>query len=391
MADIQLQSRLQDILHQSVERGELAGANVLVRKDDEEICYIQDGYADRENQKKIERDSIFRLYSMTKPITGAAVMSLVEKGLLDLETPVSWYLSGFVGQTVEKDGAVVPVQREVSVMQLLSMTSGLVYDGSTLAGQGTAQLFDELVSRMDGENPMTTMDFCNRLGRVPLAFEPGTDWCYGTSADVLGAVVEAVSGKSFGEYLKETFFEPLGMKDTAFYVPEEKQSRLVKVYARDGQGSMSLYSYSRLGISNSMKKAPAFESGGAGLVSTIDDYSCFAKMLLQNGEWNGRQILKPYTVQYFASARLNPVQRQSLEEWGRMGYSYGNLMRVMREPARANLISTVGEYGWDGWLGPYFANFPEQNMTILLMMQMTNAGTTPLTRKLQNVIVSSLV
>lgn len=388
-----LENQLREVLKTAIKKGEVSCGSFLVKKDGEEICCFQEGYADRENLVKLERNHIFRLYSMTKPITAAAVMALAEEGKIDLSEPVSAYLSGFCGQTVEKDGRIVPVQKEMRILHLLSMTSGLVYDGSSFAGQGTSRLFQEVIGRMDGEYPIGTVEFANRLGRVPLEFEPGTSWHYGTSADVLGALVEVVSGQSFGDYLRERFFDPMGMKDTGFFVPEEKQHRLVKVYQREEKGEMSLYLENHLGISNSMKRPPAFESGGAGLVSTLDDYARFAQMLLQKGRWEEKQILRPYTVDYLTSSRLYcEGQRKAFEQWvGLEGHSYGNLMRVLEYPGQAALMGTKGEYGWDGWLGPYFSNHPDQNMSILLMIQMTNTGTGPLLRKLKNIVTSTLV
>lgn len=388
-----LENQLREVLKTAIKKGEVSCGSFLVKKDGEEICCFQEGYADRENLVKLERNHIFRLYSMTKPITAAAVMALAEEGKIDLSEPVSAYLSGFCGQTVEKDGRIVPVQKEMRILHLLSMTSGLVYDGSSFAGQGTSRLFQEVIGRMDGEYPIGTVEFANRLGRVPLEFESGTSWHYGTSADVLGALVEVVSGQSFGDYLRERFFDPMGMKDTGFFVPEEKQHRLVKVYQREEKGEMSLYLENHLGISNSMKRPPAFESGGAGLVSTLDDYARFAQMLLQKGRWEEKQILRPYTVDYLTSSRLYcEGQRKAFEQWvGLEGHSYGNLMRVLEYPGQAALMGTKGEYGWDGWLGPYFSNHPDQNMSILLMIQMTNTGTGPLLRKLKNIVTSTLV
>lgn len=388
-----LENQLREVLKTAIKKGEVSCGSFLVKKDGEEICCFQEGYADRENLVKLERNHIFRLYSMTKPITAAAVMALAEEGKIDLSEPVSAYLSGFCGQTVEKDGRIVPVQKEMRILHLLSMTSGLVYDGSSFAGKGTSRLFQEVIDRMDGEYPIGTVEFANRLGRVPLEFESGTSWHYGTSADVLGALVEVVSGQSFGDYLRERFFDPMGMKDTGFFVPEEKQHRLVKVYQREEKGEMSLYLENHLGISNSMKRPPAFESGGAGLVSTLDDYARFAQMLLQKGRWEEKQILRPYTVDYLTSSRLYcEGQRKAFEQWvGLEGHSYGNLMRVLEYPGQAALMGTKGEYGWDGWLGPYFSNHPDQNMSILLMIQMTNTGTGPLLRKLKNIVTSTLV
>ncbi|MDO4295147.1 MAG: serine hydrolase domain-containing protein [bacterium] len=382
---------LREVLYLAMSGEEIAGANLLVLKEGKEICYLEAGYANREEEIPIRRDSIFRLYSMTKPITAAAVLSLVEKGKLDLNEPVSKYLSGFRAQKKIENGSLLPVEREMRLVHLLSMTSGLVYDGATEPERETGKLFAEILERMDGERPMSTQEFANRLGGIPLAFEPGSSWKYGTSADVLGAVVELVSGMSLPDYLNQTFFEPLEMKDTGFFVPEEKQKRLVKAYKKDEKGGLSLYTGSHLGIQNEMKHLPAFASGGAGLVSTIDDYAAFASMLQQGGSWQGKRILRPRTVEFLTSARLNAVQKAAFGNWvGLEGFSYGNLMRVMQDCGQACLLGTEGEYGWDGWMGAYFSNHPKEKVSFLFLMNMPNAGTTSLVRKLKNIVISSL-
>ena len=152
---------------------------------------------------------------------------------------------------------------------------------------------------------------------------------------------------------------------------------------------MKLYTGDNLAVRNDMAEPPAYEAGGAGLTSTLDDYMKFARMLRQNGTWGDRQILKPETVHYMRNGQLLPKQQQDMDKWlGLEGYSYGNLMRVCRNPSQAVMLTREGEYGWDGWLGMYFANFPKEDMTILMGMQKKDAGTFPLTRKLRNAVIS---
>lgn len=383
-------NQIKKVLKAGIENHELAGANLLVIKDNKEIFYHEDGLADRESGITIRRNSIFRLYSMSKPVTATAVMILLERGEIDLYDPVSKFLPGFKDQMIGTENGSVPTGREVNLKDLLSMTSGLVYGGDSKAGKDTEALLKEIDDRLLGDSPMTTVEAMNKLGKCALAYEPGTSWEYGTSADVLGAVVEVVSGKSFGEFLKEEIFEPLNMVDTGFYVPEQKRSRLVKTYGDDGKGGLEIYTGNNLGIVNKMDRHPAFESGGAGLVSTIDDYSKFAKMLMNEGSLDGVKILRPKTVKYLTSATLSGEQQKSFNNWLTLcGHSYGNLMRVMTDCSRAGDIGSLGEYGWDGWLGAYFCNCPKDKLTFLLMMQKTDAGTTTLTRKLRNIILSS--
>lgn len=412
-----LKEKLQSVMEQSVKDCEVAGVNLLVEKDGEEICYCQAGMADREENRPISRDTIFRLYSQSKPVTAAAAMILMERGQLDLCQPVSDFLpayekqyycmeDGSIGEDAaggsnkekvsQKDGAqaeIRPVMQPMRVFDLLRMTSGLVYaDELTVAGKQTGEVFDKIDKQLYTKDAMTTREIADALGGCTLAYEPGSSWRYGTSADVLGAVVEVVSGMKFGDFLEKELFAPLKMKDTAFWVPEEKQGRMAAVYEtvkEQGKKSLIRYDGNNLGIRNRMDLAPAFESGGAGLASTLDDYMRFSRMLMQGGTLDGVQILKPATVKYMIGGELMEHQQTAFNKWiGLEGFSYGNLMRVCKQPARTGYIAGEGEYGWDGWLGVYFANFPKEKMTILMGTQKKDGGTFTLTRKLRTLILA---
>ncbi|AZS15286.1 serine hydrolase domain-containing protein [Paenibacillus lutimineralis] len=391
MLELKIANQLKNTLKVSIDNQEIAGANFMVIKDGKMVFYHEDGLADIDSGRPITRDSIFRLYSMTKPITATSIMMLLERGEIDLYDPISRYIPGFNNQQVERNGELVPAEREVNIHDLLNMTSGLVYGGIDKAGQYTEALFQEMNGRMYGENPMSTIEFANRLGQGPLSFEPGSNWQYGASADILGAIVETVSGMRYGQFLKKEIFDPLDMKDTGFWIPEEKRARLAKTYQDDGAGSLKLYADNHLGIAHQMDQEPAFESGGAGLASTIDDAAKFTTMLLNQGSFNGVQLLRPRTVQYLTSATLTDWQQKGLDTWHTFrGYSYGNQMRIMTAPEKAGLIGSPGEYGWDGWLGAYFCNSPQDGLTILFMIQKKDAGTMTITRKLRNIVFSSL-
>lgn len=301
------------------------------------------------------RDTIIRLYSQTKPVTATAAMILMERGMLDLGQMVSDFLPSFACPRVCVSGIVQAAAMPLRIIDLLKMTSGLVYPNeASIPGQQTAAVFAELDRRLFTDHEMTTQEVADALAGCVLAYEPGRSWGYGTSADVLGAVVEVVTGMSFADFLQKELFMPLGMADTAFWVPADKQERLASVYetvvGTDGKPSLKRYEGNHLGIHNDMAKVPAFASGGTGLASTLEDYMKFARMLLREGEDNGVRILKPQTV----------------------------------------YLAKLGEYGWDGWLGAYFANFPGENMTILMGTQKKDAGTFALTRKLRNVILSTI-
>lgn len=383
-----LHDTITDILAAAVENQECAGVNVLVRRHGEEILYTQSGMADIEEGRLIQRDSIFRLYSQSKPVTAAAVMLLVERGLIDLMDGVDKFLPGFKNpQVVDKDGNLIKANRAPWIMELLGMTAGLCYPDGDAAGQYAAAVFEEAHEEIRVGSGIPTVDFMNRLGELPLAFQPGTHWRYSTCADVLGAVVEVVSGKRFGDFLRDELFIPLNMVDTAFYVPKEKMDRFVTCYERGEEG---LTPWLGMNLACGVyDRDPAFESGGAGLVSTLEDYSHFADMMLNKGVWNGQRILSPASVEFLTTPQLDDVCRNDM--WDSLnGYSYGKLCRVCVEPERVAGLARLGEYGWDGWLGSYYANFPNEGMTILSMQNTTNAGTSTVVRKVRNAVLAAL-
>ncbi len=385
------QQLLQNCMDKMIEAKELVGVNVLVLKDGKEEMYAEAGMANLEEKKPFKRDTIVRLYSQSKPITAAAAMILFQEGVIDLYEPVGNYIESFKDQEIVEGGDRRPVRwdRPMLIKDLLDMTSGLVYPFiNSPAEIETGNLYNEMIDRFSSDNMMSTMEFANRLGKIPLAFQPGDHFRYGTSADILGAVVEKASGKKFGEFLKERIFDPLNMKDTAFYVPEEKMDRYAMAYNCYGEEPVA-YSGNNLGIRDDGKKN-AFESGGAGLFSTIDDYANFARMLMNDGIFEGKEILTKRAVRFMTSPQLSDAQQNDLNSnWPLLGgFSYGNLMRIMKNPDRSGIMAGKGEYGWDGWLGPYFCNDPESRTTFLMLTQRVDYGTGMATRKFRNIVFS---
>ncbi len=371
-----------------------AGVNMLVLKDGKEAAYAQYGYRDLENKVPYDRDTIMRLYSMSKPITAAAVMILVDRGLLDMANCICWMLPGFSEAYYRTESNErIKASQQITIKDLLNMTSGLPYPSDGERFKEVNDLFWELGQRLLTDNSMSTSEWGRRMGKVDPIFNPGDGFCYGTSADMLGYIVELVSGMKFGEFLKKEIFDPLGMNDTGFFVPDEKHYRVSKIYGTDyANWCVKPVVTNHLGIRYDLKPNP-FESGGAGLCSTLDDYAKFASMLLGGGEYNGVRILSEGAVEYMTSASLTPWQKESFNRGWRSltGYSYGNLMRNMTDPGQAHLLGEVGEYGWDGWLGCYFENYPKSNMTILIGMQRENSGTCALTRKLVNAVRNNIL
>lgn len=379
------------LLKEDVESGNVAGASILVFHNNEEVYREVYGYADKENSKPIEKDTIFRMYSMTKPVTAVAAMILYERGILDLEAPVSRYLVGFKNQKVYTKDGLVDVNRDATVQELLNMTSGVVYpDQSFEVGTIMQKLYDEVDAKENRGEHVDTLTLCNQIGQMPLEFQPGEGWRYSASADVVGAIIEVITGKKYSEFLADEIFRPLGMIDTGFYVPSDKLDRFSAMYEyKEEAHGLVPCTWNFLGLRDYLTP-PAFESGGAGLVSTIDDYSKFALMLVNGGTYEGVRILGKKTVEFLAKNQLNEEQAKSYN-WSQLqGYGYANLMRTLVSPELAKSNGSVGEFGWDGWAGNYFFVDPNENLVMLYMIQKCGGTNPEITRKLRSVIYASL-
>lgn len=379
------------LLRQEVASGSVKGASALVLHKGQEIYYNAFGFADAERGIPLHRDTIIHLYSMSKPITAAAVMILAERGELDVWDAVSAYLPAFQEPKVwsEEKQCEIPAEREITVWDLLNMTSGIPYPDMTHEpGRRMDRVVKELVSRRERGETVDTQEYMRQIASVPLCFQPGDRWMYGFSADILGGIIEVVSGKKFSQFLREELFEPLGMTDTGFFVPKEKLARLAQYYDMTAQGELKVHTGSHLG--EYYGEDVAFESGGAGLVSTLDDYSRFASMLVQKGTYQGKRILGRKTVEFMTRNQLTPEQRRSMIWDSTKGYGYSCLMRVLIDPAAAGTNASLGEHGWDGWTGNYVTMDPSEELVFLYFIQKCGAGTTPLVRKLRSATYGAL-
>lgn len=372
-----------------VAAGRVKGASALVLHRGREIYYGVFGEADAEKGIPMQRDTIIRLYSMTKPVTAAAVMLLAERGELDLWDPVSKYLPCFRGQKVWHKGTEVPAERENTVYDLLNMTSGITYpDEAHEPGRRMKAVVEEFVRCRRAGERVDTQEYMRGIASVPLCFQPGERWMYGFSADVLGGIIEAVSGMTFGEFLKKEIFEPLEMEDTGFFVPERKQSRFARYYDVRQDGSFVPHTDSHLG--EYFGEDVAFESGGAGLVSTLDDYSHFAAMMTHGGVYQGKHILGRKTVEFMGQNRLSEKQQTSLDWDSTKGYGYGCLMRILTDQGTAGTIASHGEYGWDGWTGNYVTMNPHEDLIILYFVQQCGVDVLSTIRKLRMAVYGAL-
>lgn len=383
------QSVIDNIINQSITAGEYAGVSVLAIKDGKELIREVYGEADRENHVPLRRDTIFHLYSMSKPVTAVAVMKLYEQGKLQLQDAVSRYLPCFNNMTVWNGSEEVPAKRDITIWDCLNMTTGIPYPCEELeSGRRLDAAFRQLIARREAGETVDTMEWMKEVAKVPLVFQPGEKWMYGFSADVLGAVVEAASGKRFGQFLQEEIFAPLGMTDTGFFVPEEKEHRFAVSYEKWSGKELRPFTASFLG--EYYKADVAFESGGAGMVSTIDDYSRFALMLLNGGCLGAVRILEEETVGMMAQNHLTEAQRVDYTWDSVKGFGYGCLMRCMEDVKAFGARGSVGEYGWDGWTGNYVTINPEQNMIFLFFIQRCGEGFGPLARAVREAVYESL-
>ena len=329
---------------------------------------------------------------MTKPITSVAVMILLEKGKIALTDAVSTYIPGFKDQKVLTEDGYVPAYREVTIQDLLNMTAGVNYpDASFPAGKEMQDMIDKFYKDTEEGRPVSTYELANLIGKQPLRFQPGENWNYSFCADVLGAIIEDVSSKRYSDYLKDEIFNPLGMHDTDFYVPESKQGRFMQNYEYMPETqTMKPCQWQHLGLSYMHKKKPEFESGGAGLVSTIDDYSQFVKMLLGKGTYNGIRILGSSTVEFMTQNNLSEKQLRGYNWDALKGYGYGNLMRVMIDVPASGGLGAVGEYGWDGWLGSYVSIDPSNDLAIIYVIQKCGGNGYRDIQIIRNIVYSAL-
>ncbi|WP_195986595.1 serine hydrolase domain-containing protein [Clostridium sp. D53t1_180928_C8] len=371
-----MSEKIEKLVKEELENGNLAGVSIYAVKDGKEVFSKQFGYSNLEEKIEIKRDTIFNIYSMTKPITAAAAMICVERRLFSLDTPVSKFLDGFKNQKVLCNGKLEDVHREVVIKDLLTMTSGVAYPSDTEVGIKVNEVVNEAIEKELMGKPLKTIEFCNKLGQVPLEFQPGEKWAYGFSADILGAVIEVVSGKKYRDFLKDEFFKPLEMIDTDFYVPEEKWNRFAKVYEYfEEEPKLRPYNGYNLAIMR-QNKLPGFESGGAGLVSTYDDYLHFDIMLINDGIYKNNRILSKESIEFMRTNHLNEEQIKTYD-WEKLkGYGYGALVKVLKDKNSANTPGAIGQFGWGGWAGTESVIDPENNTIILYFIQRINKDDT---------------
>jgi len=341
------------------DKGQLSGVVTLVAKDDKIVHFEASGKRDLESGAPMQKDSIFRIYSMSKPITGVAMMILFEQGKWQLNDPVSKHIPEFANLKVAKvnpeSGAVTQVAPDhpMTMRELMSHSGGLTYGvfGSTPVDK----MYSE-VNVLDVHQPLQAM--VDKLAKIPLLSQPGEQWHYSVSVDVQGYIVQKLSGQPFPEFLKQHIFDPLKMKDTAFYVPKEKLDRFATFYRYEKDGKLVPAPGQDFTVD------PALPSGGGGLVSTASDYLRFCQMLLNGGELDGQRILSPLSVKLMRSNVLPPKSRTMAP-----GTGFGLDFAVVEDPVAAGGYAGEGTFYWGGYAGTWFWIDPVYHLIVVGMIQ----------------------
>lgn len=359
-------TRLMEVLQAEVERQRLPGAVALIARHGKLALFESLGALDPVTGTPMARDAIFRIYSMTKPIVSVAAMMLMEQGQLLLSDPVAKYLPEYAAQKIGRlvDGSVQlqAVRQSATIQDLLRHTAGLTYEF-----MGNAPVQRQYAQIRIGSRERSNAEFSHELAALPLMFEPGTVWEYGRATDVLGRLIEVVSGQTLGAYLEEHIFKPLGMTDTGFSVPLQQQARIAEPFARDPEGGVQMRVID-------VREDAALESGGGGLACTATDYARFLQFMLNKGELDGVRLLGPRTVDFMTADHLGdiPVNSGASRALLPPGHGFGLGFAVRKELGVASVPGSVGSYFWGGMAGTTFFVDPAEDLFACLMLQAPN-------------------
>ena len=358
--------RIGEALRADVEKGRLPGAVVAVARKGKLVYYQAFGYLDKDAGTKMHNDAIFSIASMTKPIVAVGALTLLERGQLQIDEPVGTYLPQLSKMQVavlkSSDGGsgfdTVAAQRQVTIQDLMRHTSGIIYGGR--GATPVHKLYP--ASSSTAGTGMTGKEFVDKLGSLPLLHQPGSTWDYGFGLDVLGVVIEKISGQPLGQYLEAQVFKPLGMRDTAFAVPPEKAKRYAKAFANDPDTGKPQFV---LDLTKPLK----FECGGGCAASTAGDYIRFAQMLLDGGKLEGKRVLSRKTVEYMLSNQLAPNTVNLIANAdptsADMGFGLGVAVRTT--PGVVRKVGSVGEFSWNGAYGTSWWADPKEQLAVVFL------------------------
>lgn len=386
--------RLHKLIQDEIDQKELAGAVTILARHGKVVDYRTYGYKDVASHASMTKDTIFRDYSMTKPVTGVAMMTLYEQGKWLPWDPISKYVPEFAGLKVFKgmdaDGKMILAAPEhaPTMAELMSHSAGFSYG----SGHSPVDSIYQEKKPLDSKNLQEMID---KLSTIPLNYEPGTQWLYSMSMDVEGYIIEKLSGQTLPDYMRQHIFEPLGMKDAGFFVPEEKRSRFATNYQSDDQGHVEPVE-AKNALIRSYASQPALPSGGGGLVSSAEDYYRFAQMLGNRGHLGGERIIAPSTVKLMTSNHLSEKVLNGGFGIGqhmmRPGFGYGFNCAVVFDPPEAGEPVGKGTFFWDGAAGTWFWVDPTNDIVFVGMIQrMLGHDNHTLLYKSHAVVYSALV
>lgn len=383
-----------------VNKGYIPGGVFLVARDNQIVYYKNFGFRSTDKKVPYQKDDIFRIASMTKAVTTVSVMQLYEQGKIGLDDPVSKYIPAFKNSVVldqfnpaDSSYTSVPAKSPVTIRQLLTHTSGIVYGAFS---QGALRAIYTKKGLMDvglSHPTMTTEEFINRLATVPLAFHPGERFAYGLNMDVLGRLIEVVSGQKLSDYFRRNIFEPLGMKSTYFYLPKEKQSKLVPLYAQREDGTLEMAGSSG-GVTSVLDYPLQADhnhyAGGGGLSSTAMDYAIFIQALLQNGEYDNKRILGRKTIEMMTSDQLIRLNQLGTGYSNRPGETYCLGFSLITEQGKGISVKSPGTYEWSGYFNTKYFIDPKEQIIFVGMTQILGSSHGELWDRLAALIYSAL-
>ena len=369
VVDAAVKTRITSTLQSFIDSGKTAAVSALIFEKGKEVYYGAFGYADREAKTPMDRNTIVRIFSMTKPITGVALMTLYDKGAFQLDDPLSKYapefsdMKVFTGVDATGNPILEPAKRPITIRDITRHTAGFAGGGNSVLGN--------MVRKADIMNRNNSLsEMAKRLASLPLAFHPGDQWAYGVSVDVQAYLVEKLSGKPFDQYLQETIFDPLKMTHTGYYVPESERKHFAAVYNRSNEGILTRMPDSSANLLNTQRWT--LKQGGLGLTSTIDDYMKFAQMLVHYGQLGKVRILKPETVKLMSTNHLSDTisRRMWLPDRGQVGFGIDFAVRTAPPKTKQENNGVVGEFFWDGAMSTLFWVDPVNDLTAVLFTQL---------------------
>jgi CubicO group peptidase (beta-lactamase class C family) len=361
-------ARLDSTLKSFVDAGYVVGASALIFEKNKEVYYNAFGLADREANTPMDRNTLVRIYSMTKPVTGTALMKLYEQGAFQLDDPLSKYAPEFTNMNVYKGvddkGTMIlePAKRAITIRDLTRHTSGFISSQDSPLG--------ELIKKTDAMNKENTLEqMAKKFATLPLAFHPGEQWAYGPSVDLQAFLVERISGIPYGQFVQENVLGPLELTNTRYTVPPTDTTRLAAMYFKNEQGTLDRIT-NKDALSFNLQKWP-LTPGGYGLTSTLDDYMRFARMLVNEGTLDGVTILKPETIKLMATNQLDEsiTERMWLPSKGQVGFGIDFAVRLREPLTKEENNGTVGEFFWDGAASTLFWVDPKNELTAVLFVQ----------------------